>query len=63
MTKPRYTDDQRGYLLPCPTCGSKPGEKCTEPTDDGQKFIAYQHHARTDQLADVVITAPTEESR
>jgi hypothetical protein len=50
-TKPRFQDDQRGYLLPCPACGSKPGEKCTEATDDGQKYVAYQHLARTDQLA------------
>lgn len=53
-TKPRYQDDQRGYQFPCPTCGSKPGQKCTEPADNkfGHKWVSWQHLARTDKLAD-----------
>lgn len=32
---------------PCQTCGSKPGEKCTVPTENGHKPVNWFHYARS----------------
>ncbi|QNJ57051.1 hypothetical protein L3Y21_gp007 [Gordonia phage Rabbitrun] len=36
--------------ITCPVCNSRPGEKCTEPTDDSRKKMAKMHHRRTDLI-------------
>lgn len=33
-------------LVYCTTCYSKPGEPCTQPTDDGQRKVPWHHLAR-----------------
>lgn len=55
-TKPRHQDDQRALLLACPACMSRPGERCTAPTDDGQREVTWLHYARTDRWADYART-------
>ena len=36
---------------PCPNCQSKPGDKCTQPTNTGRKPVDWFHDARVSKAA------------
>jgi hypothetical protein len=35
----------------CPACYSKPGEKCTQPTDTSRRDVSWFHFAREHEVA------------
>lgn len=43
-------DDPRALAHTCPACLSRPGEKCTEPTNTGRRAVGWLHFSRTDLL-------------
>lgn len=56
---PRWTPSRAGVchadmpqgdprLVRCPVCFSKPGEPCTQPTENGQRPVAWFHLMRED---------------
>jgi len=34
------------YLFPCPICGSKQGQWCTERTSEGERYFTTPHDER-----------------
>ena len=41
-------DDERAKFYACPTCGVRPGYKCTEATETGRKAVSYIHNSRAE---------------
>ncbi|AZS07952.1 hypothetical protein SEA_KABOCHA_102 [Gordonia phage Kabocha] len=40
-------------LIKCQACFSKPGEKCTQPTNDSQRTVNWFHLVREDNARDL----------
>jgi len=36
----------QAHSVRCPNCYAQPGQKCTQPTDDGRRAVPWVHLAR-----------------
>lgn len=48
-----YTDHPNSIFYECKACGSKPGEPCSQPTENGRKNVKWFHYARSGLVVDL----------